>query len=66
MAETTNERTIKYRCGGTVTLGEGTEPCGADLTKLIDAVPQDGEERKLECEACGTTIRIRRTPPESE
>lgn len=37
-------------------------PCGADLTPLIDAVPQDDAVHKLACPACGNAIEVRKVP----
>jgi hypothetical protein len=67
---------IKYTCRGPRVLDENNEPvvdelglsiragCGADLSSLIHAVPDDGQDYVVECPSCGNTVSVMKTAPE--
>lgn len=41
------------------------EPCGNDLTALIDKVPADGTVYDIECPKCGGIATVRKTPADA-
>ncbi len=39
------------------------EPCGYDLTDMINAIPADGLDYQIECPECGNKSLVKTVPP---
>ncbi len=56
---------VKYICKGPRVPGkdpmeDARIPCGNDLSKLVEAVPRDGQNHKVTCPKCGTVTTVQR------
>ena len=57
---------IRYSCSGKKQADGSRVKCGADITPLIEAIPQDGKDYETTCPICGCVASVMRSPPAEE
>lgn len=57
---------ILYFCAGKRNDAGDRVACGANITPLVVAIPQNGKDYETTCPKCGCVASVMRTPPAAE